>query len=75
MNIKIYIILFLQLIIIDNAYAYIDPVSGGILIQILVAVIAGITTFWLLIKKKILSIFKKEKKNKKDKNDEKKTNT
>ena len=72
---NICIILFAQLLIMDNAYAYIDPVSGGIIIQFLIAIIAGIATFWFSIKKKIISLFKKKKIDENLKNDDKKNNS
>ena len=56
---KICIILFFQILIMHNAYAYIDPISGGIVIQFLIAIIAGIATFWFGLKNKIMSLFKK----------------
>ncbi len=51
----------------NTAYAYIDPGTGGIIIQFLIAIIAGIASFWLIIKQKIKSFFKKNE-NKKDEN-------
>ena len=56
-----FIILLAQILIMDNAYAYIDPVSAGIIIQFLIAIVAGIASFWFIIKKKIISLFKKKK--------------
>ena len=60
MKIKNTLLLFLILIIPTDAHAYIDPGTGGILLQFIIAIIAGIASFWLIIKNKIISFFKKK---------------
>ena len=48
-----------------NAYAYLDPGTGGLIIQALIASLVGIGVFFKNIKNKFLSLFKKNKKIKK----------
>ena len=53
-----------------NSHAYLDPISGGIILQILAAIISFFLVFIMKIKeilKYLANIFKKNKK--KDKND------
>ena len=45
-----------------NAHAYIDPGTGSIIIQFIIAAIASITVFFKKIKNKVTSFFKKFKK-------------
>jgi hypothetical protein len=45
-----------------NAHAYIDPGTGSIIIQLIIAAIASITVFFKKIKNKVTSFFKKFKK-------------
>lgn len=54
------IIIFLLLLLSNKSQAYIDPGTGGILLQFIIAIIAGIASFWLIIKNKIISFFKKK---------------
>jgi|TARA_B100001971_G_C18195266_1_gene541072 hypothetical protein len=60
---KILIINFFILVITNNAYAYIDPGSGSIILQAILGAIAAIgatiSIYWLKIKK----FFSKIKKN------------
>ena len=46
-----------------NAYAYIDPGIGSIILQALAGAIAAVTTFFYYYGKKIKDFFKKFKKN------------
>ena len=57
-------IIFLLICFSNHAHAYIDPGTGGILLQFIIAIIAGIASFWLIIKNKIISFFKKKNKKK-----------
>ena len=63
---KIFLIIFFVLIN-SNAYAYIDPGTGGILLQALLGIVAAIgayiTLFWRKFKNLINKIFKIRKKN------------
>jgi quinol-cytochrome oxidoreductase complex cytochrome b subunit len=43
----------------NNAYAYLDPGSGSILVQALLFILAGLGTFFVFTKNKIKSLFKK----------------
>ena len=54
--IALIIIIFLN---ISNAYAYIDPGSGSILIQALLFILAGSGTLFIFSKNKIKSLFNK----------------
>jgi len=45
----------------SNVYAYLDPGTGGIILQAIFGIIAGIITFYYLLKKKIKSFFIKIK--------------
>ena len=60
------IIIFLLLLLSNKSQAYIDPGTGGILLQFIIAIIAGIASFWLIIKNKIISFFKKKNQKKID---------
>ena len=54
---------------ISNVYAYLDPGSGGILVQALLFILAGFGTLFVFSKNKIKSLFNKLfKKNKKIQN-------
>ncbi len=48
-----------------NAYAYLDPGTGSIILQALAGAIAAISSFFYYYGKKIKHFFKKFKKNKK----------
>ena len=44
-----------------NAYAYLDPGTGGIILQAIFGIIAGVITFSYFLKQKIKSFFEKLK--------------
>ena len=56
------ILYFLTLIIFFpiNAYAYLDPGTGGLIIQALIASLVGVGVFFKNIKNKFLRLFKKK---------------
>ena len=58
----IYTSFFFFFLLTKNSFAYLDPVSGSIILQILFAIVAAIITFFKKIKNFILMIFKKKKK-------------
>ena len=45
----------------SNAYAYLDPGTGGIILQAIFGIIAGVITFYYFLKQKIKSFFEKLK--------------
>lgn len=49
-----------------NAYAYLDPGTGSIILQALVGAIAAVSSYFYFYKKKLKDFFKKFKKNKKE---------
>ena len=53
---------FFFFLLTKNSFAYLDPVSGSIIMQILFAILAAIIAFFKKIKNFILVIFKKKKK-------------
>ena len=61
--------LLLYIILINNAFAYIDPGSLSIILQGIIAAVASAFLFFRNLKEKFLSFFKK---NKKKENDQKK---
>lgn len=54
----IYILIFFQ----NFSYAYIDPGTGSLILQWLIAIIAGVSVFFSNIKLKIKKFFKRKKK-------------
>ena len=64
---KFLLVLYLYLLMISNAQAYIDPGSGSIIIQAIIAVLATAGTTATIYWAKIKDFFKKDKKDKKDK--------
>ncbi len=62
---KIFLIIYFVLVN-NNAYAYIDPGTGGILLQALLGIVAAIgayiTLFWRKFKNFVNRIFKIKKK-------------
>ena len=68
MFIKLVKILIIFILFNPNAFAYLDPGSGSIIVQILVAILATITFYFRAliafiksILNKIISLFKKKK--------------
>ena len=61
------ILLIIFLVVPNNAFAYIDPGTGGILLQALLAGFAAVVTFitmsWRRLKNFVNKIFKTKKKN------------
>jgi len=53
------LIFFFVVLFQNNAFAYIDPGTGGLLLQILVGIFASISIFFNKIKKFIKSLFNK----------------
>ena len=53
-NKKFYFIIVLLIFYSSNAYAYLDPGSGGIILQAIFGLIAGIVTFYYFLKQKVL---------------------
>ena len=63
---KIFIhICFFYVLSLNNVYAYIDPGTGGIILQAIVAFIAAffayVTLFWRKFKSLLTKLFKKKK--------------
>lgn len=58
-------ICFFYVLFINSAYAYIDPGTGGIILQAIVAFIAAffayVTLFWRKFKSLLTKLFKKKK--------------
>lgn len=58
-------IYFFYVLSINSAYAYIDPGTGGIILQAIVAFIAAffayVTLFWSKFKSLLTKLFKKKK--------------
>lgn len=60
---KIILVLFCILVLLDKpAYAYLDPATGSMIIQSLVASIAGFLIFFKSLKNTIISFFWGDKK-------------
>lgn len=63
---KTLLFLFCNLLYISNAYAYIDPGTGSIILQAIIAFFAGLITYcsiyWVKFKNKIKYIIQKLKK-------------
>ena len=57
-NIKLIILLTIFISLPGNAYAYLDPGTASIIIQALVAILAGTVAFFTLLKDKIINLFK-----------------
>ena len=62
---KIIFLTFIYSFTCFNAHAYIDPGTGGIIIQAILGAIATLSIFFLNLKKKIKLFFKKKFKKKK----------
>tara|TARA_B100000795_G_scaffold251536_1_gene220457 strand:+ start:6138 stop:6377 length:240 start_codon:yes stop_codon:yes gene_type:complete len=57
-NIKLIILLSLFTSLPGNAYAYLDPGTASIILQALVAILAGFVAFFTILKGKIMDVFK-----------------
>jgi hypothetical protein len=55
----LFILIFLKPV---NAFAYLDPGTGSIILQAIIALIGGVIAFFALIKNKIIEFYKKIKK-------------
>jgi hypothetical protein len=60
-NKKNFFIFFPILFYCSNANAYLDPGSGGIILQAIFGAIAGVLTFYYFLKQKLINFFKKFK--------------
>tara|TARA_Y100001970_G_scaffold56343_1_gene71411 strand:- start:1400 stop:1618 length:219 start_codon:yes stop_codon:yes gene_type:complete len=63
---KTLLFLFGNVLFISKAYAYLDPGTGSIILQAIIAFFAGLITYcsiyWVKLKNKIKNIFQKFKK-------------
>ena len=63
---KTLLFLFCNFLFISKSYAYIDPGTGSIILQAIIAFFAGLITYcsiyWAKLKNKIKNIFQKFKK-------------
>ena len=57
-NIKLIILLTIFISFPGNAYAYLDPGTASIILQAVVAILAGTVAFFTLLKDKIINLFK-----------------
>ena len=57
-NIKLIILLTIFISLPGNAYAYLDPGTASIILQAVVAILAGTVAFFTLLKDKIINLFK-----------------
>ncbi len=57
---KLCTLLFLYFCLTSNAYAYLDPGTGSVILSAIVAGIIAIKSYWLLILNKVKNIFKKK---------------
>jgi len=57
---KLYIIFFLYFGLTSNAYAYLDPGTGSVILSAIIAGIVSIKSYWLTILYKIKKFFKKK---------------
>ena len=58
---KLSTLLFLYFCLTSNAYAYLDPGTGSVILSAIVAGIIAIKSYWLLILNKIKNIFKRKR--------------
>lgn len=63
---KIFLLLFLFLLVARPAYAYIDPGTGSMLIQILVVALATVAVFFRSIWTRLTNLFYRKKKKKEE---------
>ena len=57
---KLYTIFFLYFGLTSNAYAYLDPGTGSVILSAIIAGIVAIKSYWLTILYKIKKFFKKK---------------
>ena len=57
---KFYLIIYLYFFFTSNAYAYLDPGTGSVILSAIVAGIVAIKSYWNLILSKIKNLFKKK---------------
>mgnify|MGYP006079580429 FL=1 len=57
-NFKLIILLTIFISLPGNAYAYLDPGTASIILQAVVAILAGTVAFFTLLKDKIINLFK-----------------
>ena len=57
---KLYTIFFLYFGLTSNAYAYLDPGTGSVILSAIIAGIVAIKSYWLTMLYKIKKIFKKK---------------
>ena len=57
---KFYIIVSLYFCFTSNAYAYLDPGTGSVILSAIIAGIVAIKTYWFLIINKIKNFFKRK---------------
>ena len=63
---KLYLVVSIYFFLTSNAYAYLDPGTGSIILSAIVAGLVTIKTYWQMIIEKVKKLFsKKENKNKK----------
>ena len=56
---KLYFVISIYLFLTSNAYAYLDPGTGSIILSAIVAGLVTIKTYWQLIIKKVKKLFSK----------------
>lgn len=57
----VYLIILFYFLLTKNAYAYLDPGTGSIIVSALVAGLVTIKTFWRTLILKVKNFFKKNK--------------
>jgi|TARA_B110001452_G_scaffold237501_1_gene217366 hypothetical protein len=63
---KLYLVVSIYFFLTSNAYAYLDPGTGSIILSAIVAGLVTIKTYWQMIIEKVKKLFSKnENKNKK----------
>ena len=61
---KLYTFFFLYFALTSNAYAYLDPGTGSVILSAIIAGIVAIKSYWITIIYKIKKFFKKKDINK-----------
>ena len=67
-NLKVFVIINF-LFFSHNAFAYMDPGSLSIILQVIIGIFASIAVFFKQLKQKVLSVFKRKDKKKDKKKD------